>query len=79
MGTPLETFFEQIEDNVSLLLHSKNHFVKWEPILNPIWVPEVLNRPQSTQIWCYMVCFLNHIVSILYKCGLRCGAVYYPL
>ena len=26
-----------------------------------------------------MVCFLNHIVSILYERGLRCGAVYYTL
>ena len=26
-----------------------------------------------------MVSFLNHIVSILYERGRRCGAVYYPL
>ena len=26
-----------------------------------------------------MVSFLNHVVSIRYKRGLRCGAVYYPL
>ena len=26
-----------------------------------------------------MVSFLNHIASILSECGLRCGAIYYPL
>ena len=31
---------------------------------------------KSAQIWCYMVSFLHHIVSILYELGLTCGDVY---
>ena len=40
-------FFYQIADNVSWSPHSKNHFAIWEPLLNPIWVPEALNWPQK--------------------------------
>ena len=40
----------------------------WEPLLNPIWVTEALNRPQKGL---YIVRFLNHIVSIVYEHGLQ--------
>ena len=62
-----------MEDSVSSPPGSNVRFGKWKHLLNHIWVTEALNRPQ---IWCYMVCFLNHIFSILYECRLTCGAVY---
>ena len=36
-----------MEDKVSWLSRSNNHFAMWKPLLNHIWVPEALNRPQK--------------------------------
>ena len=65
-------------DNVSWPPHSNDRFCIWRHLLNHICVTEALHRPQSPQIWCYiMVNFLNHKASILSERGLRCGAVYH--
>ena len=37
---PKLTFLGQIEDNVSWLPRSNDHFAIWEPFLDPIWVHE---------------------------------------
>ena len=62
-----------MKDTVSGPPHSNDRFCMWKHLLNHIWVTEALNRPQ---IGCCMVCFLNHIFSILYKHRPTCGAVY---
>ena len=61
-------------------------FIRWKitsidrHILTTVLVYRSLRHyigPKRAQIWCKMVSFLNHIVSILYKCGLQ-AELYIP-
>ena len=70
----LGVLFDQIEDNVRWSPRSNDHIAIWEPIWTLYGSLKLYIGPKSIQIWCYMVCFLNHIVSILYERGLRIDA-----
>ena len=47
MGRFWTKLLDQIEDNVSWLPRSNDHFAIWEHFVNSIWVPEASNRPQK--------------------------------
>ena len=59
-----------MEDNVSGPQRSDDRFCICKQLLTIYWSLRHYMGPKSTQIWCYMVCFLSHIVSIRYERGI---------